>query len=228
MKENIVTMHQPVSYRLLLQQMCLLPRKAIFWVEKKTLLVADLHLGKASHFRKAGIPVPAQVHGDDLAGLASLVRTHGPERLLILGDLFHSDWNTDWYGFAEWLAQFPGLSVHLVKGNHDRLPDRLLAEAGIHLHPETLIDPPFIFSHIPLATPITDLYNLSGHLHPAVRLLGRGGRSLSLPCFYFGKTSGLLPAFGQFTGTALIRPRAGDVVFVASGAHVVCVSQVPE
>lgn len=216
-----MTPHQPIFHHLLLQQMCLLPQKAIFWAEKKTLLVADLHLGKAGHFRKAGIPVPAQVHAGDLATLGQLVRDLAPERLLILGDLFHSDWNTDWYGWTDWLAQFPHLAVHLVLGNHDRLPGRFWAEARVQVHPDTLAEGPFVFSHIPLAEPPPGLYNLSGHLHPGVRLQGRGGQSLSLPCFYFGQKSGLLPAFGRFTGLGLVRPHPGDDVYVITKTGVV-------
>jgi hypothetical protein len=52
-----------------------------------------------------------------------------------------------------------------------------------------------------------------------VNLWGAGGLSATLPCFYFGREFGLLPAFGDFTGTATVRPRPGDQVFVvADGA----------
>ena len=36
---------------------------AIFWKEKDTLLLADIHLGKVGHFRKSGIPVPRKAEG---------------------------------------------------------------------------------------------------------------------------------------------------------------------
>ncbi|MGB3619143.1 MAG: phosphoesterase, partial [Catalinimonas sp.] len=68
-----------------------------------------------------------------------------------------------------------------------------------------------------------DGYALAGHLHPAVRLNG-GGASLRLPCYWFGAQQGLLPAFGAFTGTATVRPRAGDGVFVIAEEQVM---QVP-
>jgi len=51
---------------------------------------ADLHLGKAATFRRAGIPVPEGTSARDLARLATLVRDTGADRLLILGDLFHA------------------------------------------------------------------------------------------------------------------------------------------
>jgi metallophosphoesterase superfamily enzyme len=64
-------------------------------------------------------------------------------------------------------------------------------------------------------------YNLSGHIHPGVHLEGIARQSMTLPCFYFGKSVGLLPAFGLFTGLARIRPKAGDKVFVIAKGKVV-------
>jgi metallophosphoesterase superfamily enzyme len=64
-------------------------------------------------------------------------------------------------------------------------------------------------------------YALAGHIHPAVRLTERGGQSLRLPCFWFGARVGVLPAFGAFTGSARVRPRAGDQVFVVADGEVI-------
>lgn len=74
---------------------------------------------------------------------------------------------------------------------------------------------PFIFTHEPPTFPDPSAgYILSGHVHPAVRLKGKSRQSLKLPCFYFGEKNGLLPAFGQFTGTSVIEPAPGSEVFV--------------
>ena len=57
---------------------------------------------------------------------------------------------------------------------------------------------------------------IAGHLHPAVRLSGRGDDSLRLPCFWWRERLAILPAFGEFTGGATIAREAGDrVVAVA-------------
>ena len=67
-------------------------------------------------------------------------------------------------------------------------------------------------------------YALAGHIHPAVRLSERGGQSLRLPCFWFGPRVGVLPSFGAFTGSAVVRPRAGDQVFVVADDQVIRVA----
>ena len=74
----------------------LLPQKAIYWHDTQTLIVSDLHLGKASHFRKHGLPIPMESGIDDLQQLGLLLDIYKPQRLLILGDLFHSDYNQEW------------------------------------------------------------------------------------------------------------------------------------
>lgn len=59
-------------------------------------------------------------------------------------------------------------------------------------------------------------YTLSGHLHPGITLSGKGRQRLRLPCFWFGAQTGILPAFGAFTGLADIQPRQGDQIFATT------------
>ena len=58
-------------------------------------------------------------------------------------------------------------------------------------------------------------------IHPAVALNGPGRQRLTLPCFHFGPQLGILPAFGEFTGTALMRREEGDRVYAIAGERVV-------
>jgi metallophosphoesterase superfamily enzyme len=57
-------------------------------------------------------------------------------------------------------------------------------------------------------------YNLAGHIHPGVRMKGAGKQTITLPCFYFGKNQGFLPAFGVFTVFKRIKPEPDDKIFV--------------
>ena len=45
-------------------------------------------------------------------------------------------------------------------------------------------------------------YRLAGHIHPSVVLYGTARQSMRLPAFVFGLEGAILPAFGDFTGTA--------------------------
>jgi uncharacterized protein len=201
------------------QELTLLAEKAIFWHNQQTLLVSDLHLGKAGHFRGAGLAVP-QTDSHDLAILTTLLQVWQPRRLLFLGDLFHSKQNLEWQQFANWRKQYPDLQVVLVKGNHDILPLVLYKEANI-LVIEMLAEYPFVFTHIPLAAPPPNLYNLCGHLHPAVQITGKGKQKLTLPCFFFGKEVGFLPAFGSFTGLAKLQVAETDEAYLLVGKDVI-------
>ncbi len=72
------------------EALCLLPERALLWVQARTLVIADPHFGKAAAFRAGGILVPPGTTADDVARLEGLVRAHAPRRLIVLGDFFHA------------------------------------------------------------------------------------------------------------------------------------------
>lgn len=195
--------------------------KAIFWRETSTLLLADLHLGKGEHFRRNGMAVPRGVEDDNFTRFQELLDEFEPNRVLFLGDLFHSQLNNTVETFAVFLSTHPNVSFELVMGNHDVLPATLYENTQMKIHQPPLREPPFIFTHYPLPAPDTSLYNLYGHLHPGVRLRGAGKEAWKLPCFHFGVAQAVLPAFGAFTGLALISPLPDDRVFVIAEGTVI-------
>lgn len=186
-------------------------------------MIADLHIGKSGHFRKHGIPVPGKVNTSNIDRMDELVRDIEPEHLIILGDLFHSRANKEWQQFQSWRKKQPGLEVSLVIGNHDILPDSVYHSSHINLFKRLTIDP-FLLIHdlneLSTNNGTNGKYVLSGHIHPAVKLKGKGRQSMKLPCFYFGKNEGILPAFGQFTGTHIIEPKQGERVYTIAESHI--------
>ncbi len=195
----------------------LLCEKALFWEQKNWLIVADVHLGKSSHFRRNGFAVPKGVADKTLDSLASIIHKVKPAQVIFLGDLFHSAHNEEWVLLANLIDTFHEVDFVLIEGNHDILNAQLYTEAGIIVVPE-IIEGPFRFSHHP--EPDENYYNISGHVHPAVELRGKGRQSLKFPCFYFGQQLGILPAFGEFTGTHVLTVQEGDEVFVCAGGKV--------
>jgi uncharacterized protein len=191
----------------------LLFHKGLYWPRFNILLLADLHLGKINHFRKSGIPLPSKANDRNIELLMELIRRVRPERVLCLGDLFHSYYNPEWEVFGEVVKHFREISFELILGNHDIMSDLQYERKGIRLHSELIIGN-FILTHHPLESIVPGYYNLAGHIHPGVCLTGRGRQSVTLPCFYFGQQQALLPAFGVFTGLAKIRPMKDDKVFV--------------
>lgn len=203
----------------------LLPERAIYWPDQQALLLADLHLGKAGHFRRKGIQVPRGVAADNFERLNQLLNKYPVGRVVILGDMFHSEPNQEWREFWNWKRKrldSVGTKVSLVKGNHDWAACYFSDSNEIEVQQE-LIMPPFRFIHNiddvshnngTESTSESTIYTLGGHVHPAVKLTGKGRQQLKLPCFYFGRHHGLLPAFGSFTGTHVLKPHSEDKVFV--------------
>lgn len=218
------------AFNLQHQRLWLLPQKAIYWQKQKTLLIADLHIGKAGHFRKNGIAVPRQVAKSNLDQLDAILDLTNPDHLIILGDLFHSDVNKEWQQFIQWRKSYTQLEVSLVVGNHDIL-DAQKYHSGIINVFKQLSVAPFLFVHdINALTDQKDYnkkYILSGHIHPAAQLKGAARQAMKLPCFYFSSEYGILPAFGGFTGTHVIQPKEHDQVFIIVNSQIISAQQLP-
>lgn len=196
------------------QKLVLFPDKALLWKEKGILLISDVHLGKVNHFRRSGIAAPHSPNDENIERLITLLQNVQPERVIFTGDLFHSHYNEEWEVFGQVLRYFPATSFDLIIGNHDIMSDYQYLKHELVMHREPLQIDNFILSHEPMEGVPEGCYNLAGHIHPGVVLRGLGRQRLTLPCFYFGKNQGLLPAFGAFTGLYKIRPQADDHVFV--------------
>lgn len=211
------------------ESLILSPERAAFWEAGQTLFVADVHLGKAASFRAWHIPVPGGTNVENLRRLHSLVERFHPRCVAILGDLWHAKEGRTEQGlndFGAWRRDYDG-EVLLVAGNHDRRSGPLPPDLRVREVEEGFLWGPFALRHHVPAEPKLDRYALCGHLHPAVRLDGKGRQSVRLPAFWFGLHIGVLPAFGEFTGTSVVRPSPRDTVYAVAEGEVVPV-QVPQ
>ena len=177
----------------------LLPEKALYKEDERLLIIADVHLGKASHFRKEGISISAQAQLEDYANLEKLLLKLRPQKVYFLGDLFHSAFNNDWHNFCDLIALFPDIIFSLVKGNHDIIDHARFSDLCISVV-DTIEDDAFIYSHEPITSTTKGKINIVGHIHPGIVLTGMGRQSLKLPCFYITDALVIVPAFGVLTG----------------------------
>jgi DNA ligase-associated metallophosphoesterase len=204
------------------ERLVLLPERALWLPSLETMVVADVHWGKAAAFRAAHVPVPMGTTSSDLARLSSALSATQARHLVVLGDLLHARSGRHEETFriiAAWRDQHADVSMTLVRGNHDAHagdPPSALRIACVDA-PYRL--GPFIGVHEP--EPWPDGYVLSGHLHPCVTVRGRGKQSARLPAFVFGTSVGVLPAFSSFTGGGMYERDPGDVVYVVAGDEVV-------
>jgi DNA ligase-associated metallophosphoesterase len=198
----------------------LLHEKALWINGLSTLLIADLHFGKAAHFRKSGIPIPEPVHDFDLFRLHKLHEELRPSHTYFLGDLFHSDWNGQWNHLNDFLGQFSETQFHLVKGNHDVLSAEAYSQSVMLIHQEPVKIESLLLSHEPLKSVSPGHLNVCGHIHPGIHLYGRARQSVTLPCFYLSRSCLLLPAFGNFTGLARVRPKGDDKVWAIANEKI--------
>lgn len=173
-------------------------QRALFWTEKKALIISDLHVGKTAYFRKNGIPVPSDILTDDLEILETLIDQFNAEELLIVGDFLHAGKNADFEIFEEWRNKNTDLKITLIKGNHDIHKADFLHDLDISIIEDYLEVDPFTFIHEPESNETK--FSISGHLHPGVTVKLEKRKSVRLPCFRISKNQIILPAFSKFTG----------------------------
>lgn len=203
------------------EKLIALPDKALFWPSESGLFIADIHLGKEASFLAAGVPVPLGPTTDTLRNLSTVLHKTKPKILYLLGDLWHAKagrtigFTAD---FVQWRNSHHDVEMVLVEGNHDLKSGPLPGESNVREVKEPFSVGPFSLCHFPETQ--ANGYVLSGHLHPGVVLQGRGRQALKLPCFWFGPQTGVLPAFGEFTGCSKVSPTSGDQVLVVAEGQV--------
>jgi DNA ligase-associated metallophosphoesterase len=202
-------------------EVVLLAERAVWWPSARTLLVADLHLGKCETLRVNGAPMPETVLRADLARLGAVVARTEASRVIVLGDLLHTA-----AGVTPWLVDVvggwreraaAGVEMAVVPGNHDTRIEAVAKEWGLAVWPDLAVEGVFAFCHEPCER--EGVYTWAGHVHPLAAV--RGSRdSLSLPCFWLGNGCGVLPAFSAFTGGVCVGRGAGERVFAVAEGRV--------
>jgi uncharacterized protein len=172
------------------------PEGALYWPRRRVLLVADLHLEKASWFAAHGQPLPPYDSRATLAALDDVAARFDPAEIWCLGDSFHDrDGQARLDPAAEALLQ--GLAARhrwlFIAGNHDGLPD---GRWGTRSCDEIVVDG-LVFRHE--HDPADPRPQLSGHYHPKTSVPLRG-RNVRRACFACGDGTLILPAFGSLTG----------------------------
>ena len=172
------------------------PEGALHWPARNALLVADLHLEKASWFARLGQFLPPYDSVATLTALDEVVRATKVTRLYCLGDSFHDRFGCDRLpdqARALLLDMTSRLDWTWILGNHDpgfadHCGGTLVEEmevSGIVLRHEAHPDDP--------------RPEMSGHFHPKYRVQVRG-RRVSRRCFVASASKLILPAFGSLTG----------------------------
>ncbi len=169
---------------------------ALYWPAKNALLVADLHLEKASFYARQGQMLPPYDSQATLAALADLVKDTGATTVFCLGDNYHDgegEARLEPEAARRLVAMTGTLDWIWITGNHDR--DVAGTWGGLVVDEWT--GNGLALRHE--ATVGSQLPEISGHYHPKIRIPVRG-RHVSRRCFVKGRHHLIMPAFGALTG----------------------------
>lgn len=179
---------------------------ALYFPADRLLIVADMHLEKGTAWAKRGIFLPPYDSKLTIVALQKVVAKFTPKRILFLGDSFH-DTTAPFRLQTLELEVLNQISIKQeliwVTGNHDpQIPDMITGSCCDEIHLSGLH-----FTHIPTKNYEAE-GQVSGHLHPAAHVTGRG-RTIRRRCFITDGKRMIVPAFGAYTGGLSIK----DVAF---------------
>jgi uncharacterized protein len=203
------------------ESLCLSANKVLFLPKHKILCLADLHLGKAAHFRKHGSALPSSAINKDLKLLKDLIELYKPEQVIFLGDLFHSKANESVAEFKDFLAEYLAFEFILIKGNHDIINFEAYQIPNFSVVDSIKIGQ-ILFTHEPIAD--ENAYSICGHIHPGIRLRGKARQGATLACFYQYKKQLIIPAFGHLTGLFTLEAKASASVYAIVGEEIVLIN----
>ena len=169
---------------------------ALFWPKQNCLIVSDLHLEKGAAMAARGLFAPPYDTQATLDRLQNCIARWNPKMVISLGDSFHREDSADNLP-SEHSARISDITQSLdwvwITGNHDpKAPDHLGGRSTQELRIGQIT-----FRHEQQRTDYTG--EISGHLHPAAKLVRRG-RTLRKRCFASDGKRLIMPAFGAFTG----------------------------
>ena len=176
----------------------MLPSRALLLPQTNELLICDIHLGKGEYFQQNGIPLTNNSDEQNLLRIKNIVKKHSPNKLIILGDLFHSKYSISesLKNKVELLAEKLNIIIELIVGNHD---------IGCKVKNINFLkfkrSNNFIFTHEPIEKFEDNILNICGHYHPKIYLKDSKDK-LSFRCFALDEKKNVLylPAFGDLTG----------------------------
>jgi len=195
----------------------LLSDHAVFLPEQSSLILADVHLGKAAAFQAHGLPVPTGDDEADLNRISHLLKSTQAQKLIIAGDLLHSPVGISPHFSSQlktWMRQCPA-EITLVLGNHDQ---RALRSHPMESVPALEIDGIHII-HDPADA--SEDFSICGHLHPVIQLKDKPRSRLRTACFWLTEKALIMPSFGTFTGGHPIKPNTKDRIFIPLNNRVV-------
>jgi hypothetical protein len=186
------------------------PSGALHIPDFATLVIADLHLEKASSLAARGLALPPYDTREAIALLAAVIAAHRPRRVMFLGDSFH-DAGGPGRLLADDLSALrraigPAEPIWIA-GNHD--PD-FAFDLGTPALSASL--GPVTLRHEPQGELGEGECEIAGHLHPVAAVIQRG-RRLQRKCFVASSARLVLPAFGVLSGGVNVNSRAFVAVF---------------
>lgn len=207
------------------QEFQLSANRAIYWPKRKTVIIADPHFGQNPSGGGKDVPGQLALLRSDLRRLSATLDQFASRRLVILGNFLdeHAPGNRPCVtAFAKWREELCKVEIILVRGNADSVLGDPPSEWNIECLQPPFFDSGLLFHHEAPGRPVGPV--MAGHAHPSVPMRGCCGERVRVPCFWFREKIALVPAFGGWAESRIVRPHPGDAVVLVGPDELVRVA----
>ncbi len=171
------------------------------WYEpKRTIILADFHLGRESSMKEQGVSLPRFQKDEILDRLSTIKEKYQPETFIVVGDLKHEFGKNREQEFEEVFEVMDYLTessdLITIRGNHDNFLKTLTSKKGVPFYEYSMtVDDLFLtHGHKEMEREGT---LIMAHEHPSIKIRDEIGAVLKFPCFLYNEKEDIiiLPAF---------------------------------
>jgi len=167
---------------------------SLFLSTYRTLVVGDLHLGYEYALNQKGVYLPQSSYQYVRYVIDDLIKMTHPESIVFLGDVKHEFGKPtpqEWEEVKDLLLFLfsQGLSVHVVRGNHDNYILAILKKFNVGLHDPYMHLGDFVLIHGDKEAELPEGVRtiIMAHEHPAVSSRDLSGARYKFKCFLVGR-----------------------------------------
>jgi metallophosphoesterase superfamily enzyme len=203
------------------QTLELLPQRALFWFEQRTLVVSNPQFDARSAMPSGEVPITTASRSTAINRLTILLNFFEPERLVILGNLLAPGAESDGPLLSQlsfWRHRFPHSQFIRVAPRSGLLP-AIADDLEVDEVADCFDLGPFRFQPEKAASRV---FTITGSPNPQVKFVDQQeGTAVLAACFHLrGGACFALPAFQADAFGSIVAPNPGDRLFVVGPTDV--------
>ncbi|HLR00184.1 MAG TPA: hypothetical protein VK102_07385 [Sphingobacterium sp.] len=203
----------------------LLTKRAAYLPSYKTMAVSDWHLNKLDDNTEYG-KKSVDFDKEELDQFGELVDEYEPQRVVLLGNTFHPNWDADWqllYDFAEKYTDIE--FVFTQKDYPKEIAQKFGRLPNFRFVLQYILDHKICFSYNLDVLTSEDFLCIAGGELPGCIVSGSGGQMYRMPCFKVSNNVLVMPSYGKWTSLNILKKEKNTRLYAILGDHIASIKR---